>query len=124
MVGDLAGVDGVGDEAAALCGVVGAEAGGDAAAGDGVAFIGKGAVVAVFLGEDDEAFVVDGDGNHRLFTLGAAVDIEAGEVVARHGEAALPAVAGCVGGEGGGEKLERLAVVESGGNAVVDHINL
>ena len=124
MVGDLAGVDGVGDEAAALCGVVRAEAGGDAAAGDGVAFVGKGAVVAVFLGEDDEAFVVDGDGNHDFFALGAAVDIEAGEVVARDGEAALPAVAGGVGGEGGGQKLKRFAVVEGGGDAVVNHINL
>ena len=96
----------------------------NAAAGDGVAFVGKGAVVAVFLGKDDEGFVVDGDGNHGLFAFGAAVDIEAGEVVARDGEAALPAVAGCVGGEGGGQEFERLAVVEGGGNAVVNHINL
>ena len=96
----------------------------NAAAGDGVAFVGKGAVVAVFLGEDDEAFVVDGDGNHGFFTLGAAVDTEAGEVVARDGEAALPAVAGSVGGEGGGQKLERLTAVESGGNSVANHINL
>ena len=99
----MAGVGGVADEAAALGGVVGAEAGGDAAAGDGVAFVGKGAVVAVFLGEDDEGFVVDVDGNHGLFAFGAAVDIEAGEVVGRNGETALPAVTGGVGGEGGGQ---------------------
>jgi hypothetical protein len=52
-----------------------------------------------------------------------AGEIEAGEVVGRDGEAALPAVAGSVGGEGGGEEFQRFAA-GAGGDFVFYHINL